>query len=155
MASSSAQELSQESDKLKGSYFTHLLLTALRGAADADGDGRVSLDEAYHYAYRRTLAATARTQVGSQHVTLEMDLAGQGDVPVTYPAQARSHLELPAALDEPAAPRVHGRHVRSDRAHERQDPALQARARGRSRDADRSRRVRSRERGRHRQGARW
>ena len=87
MASSSPQELSQESDELKGSYFTHHLVTALRGAGDADGDGRVSLDEAYRYAYRRTLASTARTQVGEQHVTLETDLAGQGDVPVTYPGR--------------------------------------------------------------------
>jgi hypothetical protein len=99
MASSTAQELSQESDELRGSYFTHHLVTGLRGPADADGDGRVSLDEAYRYAYRNTLASTARTQVGEQHVTLETDLAGQGDVPVTYPAQARAQLELPAALD--------------------------------------------------------
>lgn len=99
MASSTAQELSQESDELRGSYFTHHLVTGLRGPADADGDGRVSLDEAYRYAYRRTLASTARTQVGEQHVTLETDLAGQGDVPVTYPAEARAQLELPAALD--------------------------------------------------------
>jgi hypothetical protein len=99
MASSSAQELSQESDELKSSYFTHHLIVALRGAADADGDGRVSLDEAYRYAYRRTLASTSQTQVGGQHVTLDTDLAGQGDVPVTYPADARSQLELPGSLE--------------------------------------------------------
>ena len=99
MASSSSQELSQESDELKSSYFTHHLISALRGAADADGDGKISLDEAYRYAYRRTLTATAQTQVGSQHVTLETDLAGQGDVGVTYPADAKSQLELPGSLD--------------------------------------------------------
>jgi hypothetical protein len=99
MASSSPQELSQESDELRGSYFTHHLLTALRGAGDADGDGRVSLDEAYRYAYRQTLASTARTQVGGQHVTLETDLAGRGDVTMAYPADARAHLELPGPLD--------------------------------------------------------
>ncbi len=99
MASSTAEELSQESDDLRGSYFTHHLVTGLRGAGDADGDGRVSLDEAYRYAYRRTLASTARTQVGEQHVTLETDLAGEGELPVTYPAEARAQLGLPAALD--------------------------------------------------------
>jgi hypothetical protein len=99
MASSTGQELSQESDALRSSYFTHHLVVGLRGAGDADGDGKVSLDEAYRYAYRRTLSATARTRVGSQHVTLETDLSGQGDVPVTYPAEARSQLELPASLD--------------------------------------------------------
>ena len=99
MASSSQEELSQESDDLRGSYFTHHLVSALRGAGDADHDGRVSLDEAYRYAFRRTLASTARTQVGEQHVTLETDLAGQGDVPVTYPAEARAQLELPSGLE--------------------------------------------------------
>ncbi len=99
MASSSAQELSQESDELKSGYFTHHLVVGLRGAADADADGLVSLDEAYRYAYRRTLASTARTRVGGQHVTLDTDLAGQGDVPITYPAAAGAWLELPAALD--------------------------------------------------------
>jgi uncharacterized caspase-like protein len=34
MASSTANELSQESDKLKGSFFTHHLIAGLRGAAD-------------------------------------------------------------------------------------------------------------------------
>jgi len=99
MASSTAQELSQESDELRSSYFTHHLVVALRGAGDADADGRVSLDEAYRYAYRRTLAATTRTQVGGQHVTLETDLSGQGEVPVTYPAEAKSQLELPGPLE--------------------------------------------------------
>ncbi len=99
MASSSPQELSQESDELRGSYFTNHLVTALRGAGDADGDGKVSLGEAYQYAYRNTLASTARTQVGEQHVTLETDLAGQGDVAMTYPAGARAQLELPGPLE--------------------------------------------------------
>jgi len=39
MASSSASELSQEADRLRGSYFTHHLVVGLRGAADSDGDG--------------------------------------------------------------------------------------------------------------------
>jgi hypothetical protein len=99
MASSTAEELSQESEELRASYFTHHLVTALRGAGDVDGDGRVSLDEAYRYAYRRTLASTARTKVGEQHVTLETDLAGHGDVPVTFPAEATAKLDLPASLD--------------------------------------------------------
>ena len=99
MASSSAVELSQESDELKSSYFTHHLLVGLRGAGDGDRDGRVTLAEAYAYAYNHTLAGTAATSVGGQHVTLETDLRGKGEVPITYPAQARSGLRLPAALE--------------------------------------------------------
>jgi hypothetical protein len=99
MASSSAIELSQESDELKSSYFTHHLLVALRGGGDSDRDGRVTLAEAYAYAYNHTLAETAATSVGEQHVTLETELRGKGDVPITYPAQAQSRLRVPADFE--------------------------------------------------------
>ena len=99
IASSSASELSQESDTLHGSYFTHHLMVALRGAGDRDRDGVVSLAEAYSYAYDRTLTSTSRTAVGGQHVTLQTELTGQGEVPITYPAQAGAQLELAAELD--------------------------------------------------------
>jgi hypothetical protein len=98
MASSAASELSQESEDLHASYFTHHLAVALRGAGDADRDGQVTLAEAYHYAYHHTLVDTAVTKVGSQHVTLETGLKGKGEVVLSYPAQARSQLELPASL---------------------------------------------------------
>jgi hypothetical protein len=98
MASSSSTELSQESERLGASYFTHHLLVALRGAGDGNRDGKVSLDEAYRYAYHRTLTATAKTAVGRQHVTLETDLKGKGEVPLTYPAKADARLELPMML---------------------------------------------------------
>jgi hypothetical protein len=99
MASSSSTELSQESERLGSSYFTHHLLVALRGAGDSNRDGRVSLDEAYEYAYQRTLASTAITAVGSQHVTLETALKGKGDVALSYPARANAHLNLSPSLD--------------------------------------------------------
>lgn len=99
LASSTGSELSQESDELRSSYFTHHLLVALRGAADSDADGRVTLGEAYRYAYHRTLVDTSTTQVGSQHVTLETGLRGKGEVVLSYPAEASAQLELGAALE--------------------------------------------------------
>lgn len=98
MASSSATELSQESDDLQGSYFTHHLLAGLRGAADQNADGAVSLAEAYQYAYHNTLSATAVSAVGKQHVTLETDLRGKGEVALTRPARADASLRVPKAL---------------------------------------------------------
>jgi hypothetical protein len=98
LASSTGSELSQESDVLGSSYFTHHLLVGLRGAADGSKDGRVTIDEAYRYAYHQTLLATAQTAVGSQHVSLEVDLKGHGEVPLSYPAQATAQLELPGSL---------------------------------------------------------
>jgi hypothetical protein len=98
MASSGGSELSQESDRLQSSFFTHHLLAALRGAADLDRDGSITLAEAYRYSYHRTLADTATTSVGSQHVTLETGLRGKGEVVLSYPAQASAQLDLPVAF---------------------------------------------------------
>ncbi len=99
LASSSGSELSQESEQLRSSYFTHHLLVGLRGAGDTDRDGQVSIDEAYRYAYHQTLLATAETAVGGQHVSLEVDLKGHGQVPLSFPRAATAAIELPAALE--------------------------------------------------------
>ncbi|NVB85580.1 MAG: caspase family protein [Kofleriaceae bacterium] len=99
LASSTGSELSQESEQLKSSYFTHHLLVGLRGASDANRDGLVTIDEAYRYAYHQTLLSTAETAVGGQHVTLEVDLKGHGEVPMSFPRAATSHIELPGTLE--------------------------------------------------------
>jgi hypothetical protein len=95
IASSNERELSQESDELKSSYFTHHWLVGLRGAGDSNADGRVTLSEAYHYAYGHTLAGTAQTSVGEQHPTLETNLTGQDEIPLTQPAAASARLLVP------------------------------------------------------------
>lgn len=99
LASSSGSELSQESAELRSSYFTHHLLVGMRGAGDANHDGQVSIDEAYRYAYHQTLLATAETAVGGQHVSLEVDLKGHGEVPLSFPRAATSSIALPAGLE--------------------------------------------------------
>ncbi|MEZ4287262.1 MAG: hypothetical protein R3A47_03760 [Polyangiales bacterium] len=45
---------------LKGSFFTHYLVTAMLGAADMDRDGQVDLREAYQYAFENTIRASSR-----------------------------------------------------------------------------------------------
>jgi hypothetical protein len=96
LASSTASELSQESEFLRSSYFTHHLLVGLRGAADDNRDGKVSLDEAYRYTYHQTLLATGATAIGGQHVSVEVDLKGQGEIPLSFPERASAALVLPA-----------------------------------------------------------
>src|SRR4029453_1016686 len=54
--SSSEDEAAQESERLRGSFFTHALLSGLRGAADVSDDGKVTLNEAYQFAFQETLA---------------------------------------------------------------------------------------------------
>ncbi len=83
LASSAAQEDAQESDELKGSFFTHYLVSALRGAADENRDGRVTLSEAYAYTSERTLAATSGSRAGPQHPTYRFDLGGHDELVLT------------------------------------------------------------------------
>lgn len=99
LASSSGSELSQESEQLRSSYFTHHLMVGMRGAGDGNRDGQVSIDEAYRYAYHQTLLATAETAVGGQHVSLEVDLKGHGEVPLSFPRAATAAIELPPAVE--------------------------------------------------------
>jgi len=83
LTSSSADEAAQESDSIEASFFTHYLVSGLRGAADATGDGKVTLNEAYHYAFTETLASTEKTRYGAQHPTYDISLTGTGDIILT------------------------------------------------------------------------
>ncbi|PWJ70063.1 MULTISPECIES: caspase family protein [unclassified Fibrobacter] len=83
ITSSTQDESSQESDKLKGSFFTHSLVSGLRGAGDLSGDGKVTLSEAYQFAFNETLQKTQSTMGGAQHPSRDMNLAGTGDVVMT------------------------------------------------------------------------
>ncbi|MBN2674526.1 MAG: caspase family protein [Deltaproteobacteria bacterium] len=99
IASSSGSELSQESEKLKGSYFSHHFTVGLRGAADNDKNGVVTLAEAYNYAYHRTLSTTAQTAVGKQHATMEMNFKGKGDMPISWPGDFTTNLWIPESVE--------------------------------------------------------
>ena len=83
LTSSSAAEAAQESDRIGASFFTHFLVSGLRGAADATGDGLVTLNEAYAYAFQETLASTENTQYGPQHPAYDISLTGSGDLVLT------------------------------------------------------------------------
>jgi hypothetical protein len=83
LTSASAEEAAQESDRIGSSYFTHFLISGLRGAADTAGDGLVTLNEAYTYAFQETLASTEKTQYGPQHPAYDINLSGSGDLVLT------------------------------------------------------------------------
>jgi hypothetical protein len=94
LTASASHEDAQESDALRGSFFTHYLVSGLLGAADHDGDGRVTLAEAYAHAYDSTLRASSRTLAGPQHPTFSYQLKGTGDVVLTAPGEARARARL-------------------------------------------------------------
>lgn len=99
VTSSAASEGSQESDDIGGSFFTHFLVSGLRGDADASGDGAVSLKEIYEYAYNRTVNRTAHTRGGTQHPTYGYQVAGRGEIVLTRTAMLDSGLAFPAELE--------------------------------------------------------
>lgn len=92
LASSAAGEDSQESDELGASFFTHYFVSALLGAADRNGDGEVTLGEAFEYASERTLAATNVTIAGPQHPTYHLELKGRDELVLTDVRTARSGI---------------------------------------------------------------
>ncbi len=94
LTSSSEDEAAQEAEHLKGSFFTHALLTGLRGAADVSGDGKVTLGEAYQFAFAETLTQTAATQAGAQHPAYDIKMAGTGDVVITDVRENSASLVL-------------------------------------------------------------
>jgi hypothetical protein len=99
LTSSAANEDSQESDALGGSFFTQYFVSALLGAADDNRDDVVSLAEAYRYAYDNTLRASSRTLAGSQHPTFQYQVRGHGEIPLTFLRDAfaaRAQLVFPA-----------------------------------------------------------
>ncbi len=82
LTSASGEEDAQESDRLRSGVFTHHLLAGLQGAADVSGDHKVTLNEAYQYAYDRTLMSTSRAPT-LQHPSYVYDLRGQRDLVLT------------------------------------------------------------------------
>ena len=99
ITSSTQDESSQESDKLRGSFFTHSLVSGLRGAGDLSGDGKVTLSEAYQFAFNETLQKTEKTMGGAQHPSRDMNLAGTGDVVMTDLRSTSAGLELDEDVD--------------------------------------------------------
>ncbi len=83
MTSSSADEASQESDSIKGSFFTHYIITGMRGAADVTQDKKITLNEVYQFAYNSTLTRTQKTSGGAQHPHYHIEMMGTGDVVMT------------------------------------------------------------------------
>ncbi|MBE2252053.1 MAG: caspase family protein [Myxococcus sp.] len=99
ITSSAADEAALESNEVMGSYFTHNLISGLRGAADASGDKLVTLAEAYKYAYDRTVSATASLTAGAQHPSYDFKLSGQGELVLSSLLKPSSVLVLPDGAD--------------------------------------------------------
>jgi hypothetical protein len=98
LTASAENESAQESDRLGAAYFTHYLVSGLRGAADVSHDGRVTLSEAYQYAFTETLARTETSRGGPQHASYDFQLAGKGDLVMTDLHATTASLQFPPEM---------------------------------------------------------
>ncbi|HEU4538336.1 MAG TPA: hypothetical protein VFS00_29650, partial [Polyangiaceae bacterium] len=92
-------EAAQESDALGGALFTHSLVAGLRGAADTNRDGRVTLGEAYDHAYHQTLVRSARTSGVLQRPSAEFRAKEAAPIVLTVAAEGQATLSLPPDAD--------------------------------------------------------
>ena len=100
ITSSAVGERAQESGRIRGAFFTHHLVSGLYGAADSNGDLKVSLSEVYAYAYGRTLADTLKSLAGTQHPSYSYRLEGKGgDVTLTRLTANAALLVFPRTMD--------------------------------------------------------
>jgi hypothetical protein len=99
LTSTSADEAAQESDLVEASFFTHFMVSGLRGAADVNRDKRVTLTEAYQYAFHETLARTQSTLAGPQHPSYDFHLSGAGDLVLTDLRATTARLVLPEGVE--------------------------------------------------------
>ncbi len=73
ITASDANQVSVEKDDLKHGVFTYYLLEGLRGKADLDGDGAVTVDEIYRYVSMKVPQATGQ----DQHPVRKGEMTGQ------------------------------------------------------------------------------
>ncbi len=62
LTSSKASEVSEEREYLGRGVFTYYLLEGLRGKADLDGDGIITVDEIYAYVSKKVPEVTGQNQ---------------------------------------------------------------------------------------------
>jgi len=91
-------EAAQESEELGGAIFTHYWTIGLRGAADANGDARVTLAESYDFAFNQTIYRSARSSGVVQRPAASFAIQEAEPLVLTQ-MSATSALHLPPGAD--------------------------------------------------------
>jgi Caspase domain len=94
IASSSGGENAHESENLRGSFFTHHWNAGLRGAADRNGDGLISVAEVFDYARTLTVRDSALVAPAPQHPSFRMNLGGRQELTLVTLTPRRRILVL-------------------------------------------------------------
>jgi uncharacterized caspase-like protein len=99
LSASRANEQALESSEIQGAFFTHHLVSGLRGAADADRNSLVTLEELYRYTANRTSTAAASTTFGAQTPAYDYRLVGHGDLVLANLRPTTDTIYLPGGFD--------------------------------------------------------
>jgi hypothetical protein len=94
LSSSSGLENAHEAEAIQGSFFTHHLIGGLLGAADSNGDGDVTLVEAFDYAKDHTIQDSAKVATTVQHPSYDVQLRGRQDLVLSQVKASTSLLTL-------------------------------------------------------------
>jgi len=105
LTASDATQIAWEGDKIIGetqnSLFTHFLVKGLLGEADRDGNGQITVDELYDYAYEQVKLATPQqtpSKFSSKQqgeIILRKNIRIEDIKPLPLPAQLLETLENP------------------------------------------------------------
>jgi len=96
---SSDGEAAQESDEPQAAIFTHSWLNGLRGAADSNGDARVTLEESFAFAHSQTLIRSSKSSGVLQKPEAIVSLREMAPVVLTETATRTATLSLPQGRD--------------------------------------------------------
>ena len=117
LTASDATQFAWEGDKVIGetdnSLFTHYLVEGLEGDADIDGDGHITVDELYDYAYEKVRLATPK-QTPSKfsnkqqgEIVMRQGIRIEDIKPIPLPADLMEEIEDKRTyIREPAVQRL-------------------------------------------------
>ena len=91
--------VARESDQFGGGVFSRALLTGLRGSADLDGDGTISLEETYRHVFAETVISSVGGGEAIQRPEFRIELSGIGEVALTRILSTAAGLVLPEELE--------------------------------------------------------
>ena len=91
--------VARESASFGGGIFTRAMINGLRGSADTDANGYISLDEAYRYAFEETVIGVASISDAVQRPEFRYEISGVGSVVLTRLPNRAAGLILPEELE--------------------------------------------------------
>jgi hypothetical protein len=94
LTSCTATQKAYELDELESSLFSHYVQTGLRGAADVNGDKKITLSEVFDYAKNKTTLKSAELTGTSMNPTYKFNLKGTRETVLTNIRTSTSMLLL-------------------------------------------------------------